>query len=100
MDARDHHVLAAALSVDADILLTENTKHFPRGWMDNRGIELLTAGELLTRLGEQFPDKLRAAHEATVRSSRKAPAEVLATLESSVGEEDAAAVRAALEHPS
>lgn len=30
MDAKDRHVLAAAISADADILLTDNTKHFPR----------------------------------------------------------------------
>jgi hypothetical protein len=29
MDAKDRHVLAAALSADADILLTDNTKDFP-----------------------------------------------------------------------
>jgi len=42
MDAKDRHVLAAALSADADILLTENTKDFPAGWMAEHGIELLT----------------------------------------------------------
>ena len=44
MDAKDRHVLAAALSADADILLTENTKDFPAQWMAEQGIELLTAG--------------------------------------------------------
>ncbi len=34
MDAEDRHVLAAALSADADILLTDNTRHFPRGWIE------------------------------------------------------------------
>ncbi len=33
MDAKDRHVLAAAVSVEADILLTDNTAHFPAaGW--------------------------------------------------------------------
>ena len=34
-----------------------------------QGIELLTAGQLLIRLVERFPDKMRAAHEKTVRYS-------------------------------
>ncbi|HEY5842433.1 MAG TPA: PIN domain-containing protein [Mycobacterium sp.] len=36
MDAKDRHVLAATISVDDDILLTQNTKHFPRTWMTER----------------------------------------------------------------
>jgi predicted nucleic acid-binding protein len=71
MDAKDRHVLAAALSADADILLTDNTKDFPSKWMTERGIELLTAGQLLIRLADSFPDKMRAAHEKTVRYSPK-----------------------------
>lgn len=30
MDVKDRHVLAAALSANADILVTENVRHFPR----------------------------------------------------------------------
>lgn len=59
MDAKDRHVLAAALSADADILLTDNTKDFPAQWMADRGIELLTPGQLLIRLAGDFPDKMR-----------------------------------------
>ena len=51
MDAHDRHVLSA----EADILLTHNIKHFPRSWMVEHGLELLSAGELLVRLVEQFP---------------------------------------------
>ena len=93
MDAKDRHVLAAALSADADILLTENARHFPREWMADHDIELLTAGEVLTRLAEHFPDKVRAAHESTVRHSPKSDAEVLATLEAIVGKLAADTVR-------
>ena len=55
MDVKDRHVLAAALSADADILLTDNTKDFPAQWMADRGIELLTPGQLLIRLGRPIP---------------------------------------------
>jgi len=37
MDAKDRHVLAAALSADADILLTDNTKDFPAEWITEAG---------------------------------------------------------------
>lgn len=93
MDAHDRHVLAAALSADADILLTDNGKHFPRDWMGEHGIELLGAGELLIRLAEQLPDKIRAAHAKTLEFSPKPEAEVLATLERSAGLAAADAIR-------
>lgn len=93
MDAKDRHVLAAALSADADILLTENTKHFPQDWMTEHGIELLGAGELLVRLAAHFPDELRAAHARTLRYSPKPEADVLATLERSAGPSSVEAIR-------
>jgi len=93
MDAKDRHVLAAALSADADILLTDNTKDFPGQWMAEQGMELLTAGELLIRLAESFPDKIRAAHQKTVRYSPKPEADVLATLERTTGKYTADAIR-------
>ena len=93
MDAKDRHVLAAALSADADILLTENTKDFPAQWMAEQGIELLTAGQLLIRLADRFPDKMWAAHEKTVRYSPKPEADILITLERTAGKYAADAIR-------
>jgi hypothetical protein len=52
MDAQDRHVLAAVLSADADILLTDNACQ----WMAARHIELLTSAQLLTRLAGEFLD--------------------------------------------
>jgi hypothetical protein len=86
-------VLAAALSADADNLLTENARLFPRGWMTDHGIRLLTAGDLLARLTKQFPDEMRSTHESTVRHPRKSDTEVLATLEAIVGKHAADTVR-------
>ena len=93
MDAHDRHVLAAALSAEADILLTHNIKHFPRSWMVEHGLELLSAGELLVRLVEQFPDRIRAAHAMTLRYSTKSEVEILIALERSVGPVPVDAVR-------
>lgn len=36
MDPKDRHVLAAAVSAEADILLTDNTRHFHQGPMAER----------------------------------------------------------------
>ena len=93
MDPKDRHVLAAAISADADILLTDNTKDFPAKWMAERGIELLTSGQLLIRLADAFPDKMRAAHERTVRYSLKPQSAILVTLEAVVGKPAADAIR-------
>ncbi|MCL2541437.1 MAG: PIN domain-containing protein [Nocardioidaceae bacterium] len=93
MDAKDRHVLAAALSAEADILLTENVKHFPRAWMAERHIELLSAADLLLRLAREFPSALHAAHLATVRSSPKSEAEIFETLEAIVGSTVVEAIR-------
>lgn len=94
MDAKDRHVLAAALSANATILLTQNTKHFPKAWLAERGIELLTPGELLVRLAAEHPDELRQAHRLTVANSPKTEDAILATLELQIGEEAATAVGA------
>ena len=95
MDAADRHVLAAALTADADVLLTQNTKHFPRDWLSDHGIELLNSGELLVRLAEQFPDRIRAAHTRTLQFSPKSEEDLLATLERSAGPAAAEAIRRA-----
>ncbi len=94
MDAKDRHILAAALSAKATVLLTENSKHFPQAWMTEHGIELLTAGSLLERLAAEHPDELRQAHHLTVTNSPRSEDEILATLEQMVGAQAAHAMRA------
>ena len=95
MDGKDRHVLAAALSAKADILLTDNARHFPKEWMAKRGIELLDANSLLQRLAAEHPDELREAHRLTVARSPKTDDEILATLGKVGGVEAARAVRLA-----
>jgi hypothetical protein len=50
---------------------------------------------LLIRLADGFPDKMRAAHEKTVRYSPKPEAAILATLEATAGKYAADAIRKA-----
>ena len=97
MDDKDRHVLAAALSAHADLLLTQNTRHFPRDWMAKRGIELIDAGTLLTRLAADHPDILRKAHWQGVNSRPQTSEQVLAILERDTNKDVAAVVRAVIE---
>lgn len=94
MDDKDRHVLAAALSTKADLLLTQNTRHFPRAWMAERGIVLIDAGTLLTRLAADYPDVLREAHRLGVNSRAQSSEQVLAILERDTSKDVAALVRA------
>ncbi|GAB3196679.1 hypothetical protein GCM10027062_06490 [Nocardioides hungaricus] len=94
MDARDRHVLAAALSASADVLLTQNTRHFPQEWMAERGIELVDAGTLLTRLAADYPDVLREAHHLGVNSRPQTEEQVFAILDDQIGPEATAVVHA------
>ena len=94
MDAKDRHVLAAALSANADVLLTDNTDHFPKEWMAKRGIELVDSGTLLTRLADGHPDILREAHRLGVNSRPQTEEQVFAILERITNKDVVAVVRA------
>lgn len=96
MDAKDRHVVAAALSAKATALVTDNTRHFPADWLAERKVELLTPAELLTRLAADHAELLKSAHVLTVANSPKTEDAVLATLRSQIGEEAADAVRRAV----
>lgn len=96
MDAKDRHVLAAALSADADVLLTDNIRHFPKAWMDEHGIVLIGSEDLIVHLAESMPGKIRSAHEMTLRHSKKDHEDLLATLARCAGPSAAVAVRRAL----
>ena len=96
MDAKDRHVLAAALSANADVLLTQNTRHFPKKWLAKRGVELLDSGALLLRLAAECPQVLRQAHHLGIASRPQTEDQVFAILQNITGKEVVAAVRAAV----
>lgn len=97
MDPKDRHVLAAALSADADIVLTDNVKHFPREWMTQRRIGLLTSAEFFVRMLDETPEAMRVAHERTVASTPKSEDQVLDVLERIVGTDVVDQLRVVLE---
>lgn len=96
MDDKDRHVLAAALSANAELLLTQNVRHFPREWMAKRGIDLVNAGTLLTRLAADYPDILREAHRLGVNSRQQTEEQVFQILVDQIGAEATAVVRAVM----
>lgn len=96
MDAKDRHVVAAALAAKATILVTDNTRDFPTEWLAKHEIELLTPGQLLTRLAGDHPDALKTAHRLTVANSPKSEAAILATLTTQIGDEAGGTVRRAV----
>lgn len=65
-DEDDRHVLAAAVAADADVLCTDNIRHFPPDVMAAVGIEALTADELLSLLIEEFEDDMLVVHRIAV----------------------------------
>lgn len=96
MDAKDRHVLAAALSAKANLLLTQNVAHFPKQWMAGRGVELIDAGTLLLRLIAEYPDELREAHRRGVESRPQTEEQVFEILGRIIGDDQMNTVRAGL----
>ena len=54
-DPDDRHVLAAAITAQADVLITWNLRHFPQETVSAAGIEVLTPDDLICRLLAQAP---------------------------------------------
>jgi len=65
-DDGDRHVLAAAVTVEADVLCTDNLKDFPPDAMEHVGIRLLSADALLSLLVTEFPDRMLTAHRLAI----------------------------------
>jgi len=65
-DEDDRHVLAAAVAADVDVLCTDNLKDFPADAMDEVGIQLMSADDLLSLLVAEFGDEMLAVHRLVV----------------------------------
>lgn len=70
-DANDIHVLATAIAGRADLIVTFNAKDFPRGALDDAGLERMDPDQFLAALRRQDGDRLdtavRAVHAAAER---------------------------------
>ncbi len=63
-DSNDLHVLAAAITGSADVLLTMNARDFPRGTLAGEGLERRDPDSFLWQLWSQHPDTVANAAEA------------------------------------
>lgn len=82
-DAKDRHVLAAAVRGGADTLVTFNRKDFPPESTDDHGIKVVHADLFLVRLLAESPNNVLAALErgtATLRKPAQTMREFLASL--------------------
>lgn len=71
-DAADRHVLATAVMVKAELIVTENTKHFPKSACAPYGIETRTLDGFLTDLVSLNPAEVWASINE-MASRRKDP---------------------------
>lgn len=72
-DAKDRHVLAAAVRGGADTLVTFNLKDFPPGSTDAHGIEVVHPDLFLGRLLAERPNDVVAVLERGTAALRKPP---------------------------
>lgn len=82
-DPNDRHVLAAAIEVNADAVVTWNLADFPSDLISKYGIEVLTpdqlVGMLLTNDFDGVIDSMRE-HRRSLKNPPKTPEEYLETL--------------------
>jgi predicted nucleic acid-binding protein len=64
---KDRHVLAAAVAAEADVIVTLNTRHFPRSACDPHGITVQTPDALLCDIAEDWPSLVVAVLVAQAR---------------------------------
>lgn len=71
-DEDDRDVIATALAAEADIICTNNVKHFPKAVMADLGLTVLTADVLLSRLIDEFRSHMIDVHRMAVEHLRGA----------------------------
>ena len=56
-DPKDRHVLAAAIKINANLIVTNNIKHFPEEYLASYGLCAKVPDEFLPDLIDLFPEK-------------------------------------------
>jgi predicted nucleic acid-binding protein len=69
-DPEDCHVLAAAIKANADIIVTNNIKDFPKDYLSSYGIKAITADEFLTDIIDLNQEHAVAAFKEMVLHKR------------------------------
>jgi len=73
LDPKDCHVLAAAIKVNANLIVTNNLKHFPEDYLQSFGLTAKNADDFLTDIIDLNPDKAVAAFKEMVLNKKKPP---------------------------
>lgn len=75
-DPDDAHVIAGALRGRADIIVTENIKHFPESVLDSLGLTAVRTDEFLMDQFDLAPSSAYAVVEGQARAMARPPAEI------------------------
>lgn len=70
-DEKDRHVLAAAIKVNAHVIVSNNIKHFPADILNNFGIKVKTPDDFLTDLIDLDGERAIEAFKEMVSYKRK-----------------------------
>lgn len=82
-DPSDRHVLAAAVHVEADYIVTFNVRDFPASELGSWGMEAIGPDELVSGLFDQVPDaiiEVARGHRKSLTRPPKTPDEYLELL--------------------
>src|SRR5699024_5085857 len=81
-DKDDKHVLAAAIKVNANVIVTENIKDFPKDYISNFGLARKSADDFLTDIIDLNPEKAVDAFREMVLYKKNPPLDEFEVLES------------------
>lgn len=65
-DKKDRHVLAAAIKTNANLIVTNNLKHFPKDYLASFGLNVKSADDFLTDIIDLNPKRATAAFQEMV----------------------------------
>lgn len=80
-DQNDRHVLAAAIKVDADVIVTNNLKDFPVNYLDQFGIKVIDPDNFLADIIDLNPQLALKAFNELVLNKRNPELNQLEVLE-------------------
>lgn len=69
-DPKDRHVLAAAIKTNANVIVTNNIKDFPKEYLASFGLTAKTADDFLTYIIDLNPDQALKAFKELVLHRR------------------------------
>jgi predicted nucleic acid-binding protein len=69
-DEKDRHVLAAAIKTNADVIVTNNIKHFPVEYLESFGLVAKTADDFLTDIIDLNNEQAIAAFKEMVLNKK------------------------------